>query len=287
MPDKTLDLDKLSEGDTPVVEATGDGEMPVVPDNEGAGEQKPVILAKDGVHTISYDKLVEARESRREALQLAQEAREQAKQYQAEVEAMKQKIIELSQPKEQEFQVDLGDFSEEALQKAFEGLTKHQQQLVAKESERLKKEMEATIARYEQSQQELAAQEHANTILSAHPDIHSILESDELEAYILSKSASEQVQLRKTLEAGSAKQIVGMFDDYKKSGYFLKDAAREAAANVKATKGVPNSLSDVPSGRTSHASKADAMREMDGLNLLGAMEDMSPEEIEAYLNNHL
>lgn len=48
---------------------------------------------------------------------------------------------------------------------------------------------------------------------------------------------------------------------------------------------VPPSLSAFPPGKAASTSALDAMTDMDnGVDLMGAMDDMTPEQIEQYLN---
>lgn len=69
-------------------QAVPEGEKTATPDESGLTAENAVILAKDGKHTISYDKLVQAREAAQTA-QAAQQAMA------AQLEAANQKLVEL------------------------------------------------------------------------------------------------------------------------------------------------------------------------------------------------
>lgn len=260
-----------------------------------------VILAKDGVHTIGYEKLVEAREAERVA-------KAQAAAAEAEAERLRQELAQKSAqapaaspapaPKPGE-DVDFGDFSDEALRKGIDATVA---QRVEARVEAVKTELEAKVNEklsvIEKQQQLEATSQHFKTIYDKHPDMDSILESRELEQWIESKPRFEQAAIKGVLEKGTAADVVELFDSFKATGKTAppppapapapaEDPAKKAAdAIAKAQAKPPTSLSEIP-GATSQHDEAGAMLEMTPMALMNKFAGKSPEQIEALLNRAL
>ena len=78
-------------------------------------------------------------------------------------------------------------------------------------------------------------------------------------------------------------------------GYKLGDHVRNGARNVninidiaeKRKPVVPNSLSDIPGGTLTPQTRDQAMKEMEPLELMDAMNGMTPEQISDWLNRNI
>lgn len=282
--------------DTPATEAPTD--TPNDSSNDDVEGEK-VVLARDGVHTIPYEKLVEARERDR----VSQEALAAAN---AELEILRKQnqTPATVAPTQQEQDIEtaqaaidagvnpdyFGDFSEEALA---EGINK----LI---DERVKAQVDAQVAQALQPmqarEQESAEAAHYRTIYEAHQDIDSILESGEFETWKGAQPSYIQSALDGVLKQGTAEQVVELLNNYKQSTNStpaadagkpstddLKAKAREAIKNTAPA--IPASLSDIPGGHKGALDIREQMDAMSGIELVEAMADWSPEKREQYLNN--
>lgn len=255
----------------------------------------PVLLAKDGVHTIPYETLEQTR------LQ-AQQAQEEAARLRAENEALKAKTSTPAPTPEPAPAVDadlFGDYSEAAMA---QGVSKLVQAAVAP----LLKEVESLKGQLGQAEKQAevdAATAHWNALYKAHPDLDSITQSKELQAWIAAKPRLEQKVLNLTLQDGETGEIVEMFDRYKqetgitqrpaattpaKAPSAADAAAQAAAAAVAAAKTKPpTSLSEIPAGTAAHHDPAAALLEMTPTAAMGVFEGKTPEQINALLNKVL
>lgn len=279
--------------------ATTDGSQ-VTETNENKGAEPPpgeaVILAKDGVHTIPYTKLVEAREGEKHWKAMAEQAQSklaelqaQATQRQADGEAAtgtdKAVAAATAAIDSGEVPADLfGDFSEEDLAKGI-------QKLVEMRVERAMAGIRQDIAPLKDTQAKTARDEHYAAIYKAHPDADSVAESKELSDWIDSKPSFARDGYRAVLQKGTAAQVVELFTAFKtettpKTGSpspsARPSAADAAKAAIDAAKSkVPASLSELPGGTAGPADEMEAMRNMSGTDLLSRMHGKTPEQIEA------
>ena len=245
---------------------------------------EPVILAKDGVHTIKYEKLVEARN--------------EAKSAQAEAEALRQQLAAAQAapattpapteaPVATSADVDFGDFSDEALRQGIEKLVELRVAAVvdAKVAEK--------VAPLERRDAEDAATKHFTTIYSAHPNLDAMLESQELESWITAQPSYAQGAIRAAIEQGTAAQVVEVFDSFVKATVKTPaptpaptaqaDVARAAAKAVAdAAAKPPSSLTEIP-GSKAHHDEAEAMLDMSATALMSKFEGKTPAQIEALL----
>ena len=265
-----------------------------------------VILAKDGKHTISYDKLVQARETARAAQTEAQTLAAQlqaAQQQLADLQAQAQARADAGQaPTATDNQVAaaqaaidagadpalFGDFSEEALAK---GITKLVEQQVAARMAAI----DAKLKPIEQQAATDATTAHFNAIYSAHPDADSIVESQEFAVWKGAQPAVVRAALDQALEKGSSTDVIEVFSAFKaatqqqsppaagKGAMTPAEAAKAAIA--KASAPIPASLSDIPGGRVAGTNVFEAMDTMNSHELLAATSNMTAEQIEAWLNS--
>ena len=275
-----------------------------------------VILAKDRKHTIPYDKLVAAREAE-------QQAREAARIAEAQVAQMRSQMAELTEqlkaaaaradagqvatPQQQHdlevaaeaagVSLDVfGDFSEEALAQGVAVVAeKMANQIVEKKMAAFEQKMAPVLQSLQAKQNESAATAHYEAIYAAHPDADSLAESQELSDWIASQPSFVRDAYAGVLQQGTTQQVIELFDRFKQATGATQqpastapnpDAARDAAkaAIAKAQAPLPASLSDFPGGRAAAPSKAEALASMEAPDMLAAMQDMAPEQIEELLN---
>lgn len=273
-----------------------------VPDDSDLNPDNAVILARDGKHTIGYEKLLEARKAAQTSAQEASELRGQLETTQQELERLRsesqQRAIEGEAPTSADKMLNVaeaamdagfdpaifGDFSEEDLAK---GIQKLVDMRVESALEPLRKKFEPIEA----DAQEQARAAHYQAIYDAHPDADSLSESKELSDWINAQPSFVRDGYQAVLDKGSATQVVELFDAFKNAtgkastADALQAKAKQAIDSVKPT--VPASLSDIPGGTAGPGSKMEALAAKSPVDLAEAMENMSPEQIEAYLNRSL
>lgn len=252
-----------------------------------------VVLAKDGVHTIPYEKLVEARDGEKHWKAQAEAAQAQLAQLQAQAE---QRAAAGQKPTQQdnavaqataaiEAGVDpelFGDFSEEAIAKGVQKLVDARVAVIeAKFAEAMKP--------LQQKAQLTEAEKHFQAIYQAHPDADSLTESAELKAWIDSHPSFVRSGFQAVLQQGTTTQVVELFDAFKAAtGKAQTPTAANAAATAKAvidkaqSQG-PASLSDIPGSAAGPADEFEAMRQMSATDLMGKLEGKTPEQIEALM----
>ena len=233
-------------------------------------EAEKVIQAKDGKHTIPYEKLTQAREAERAAKAEAEELRKQ-------LEVLKKS----NSGKAEESKADdsdkslFGDLSDEDLKKGVDKLV----------AERLK-DYDATL------KQQKAAEEHYRQIYSAHPDADSIVESKELKEWLDAQAPIVRKAFNDALSNGTTQDVIEAFDMFK-SSTAKKDAApvddsskqKEQNQPPVAKKTVPNTLSDIPAGRD-HSASENPLDSLSGNALADKLAGMSESEIEKFLNSN-
>lgn len=262
------------------------------PAAEGADS---VILAKDGKHTIPYQKLVDAREEARLA--------------KAEIEELRAKLATgapapAPAPAAQPAQAPapsnglFGDYSDEAVAKGVNAL-------VAEAMGKLKSEVTAELEPVKRQAADTAAEAHFRAIYTKHPDTDSIVDSAEYQQWLAAQPSLVRQTYQTVLEKGTASQVVEMLDTYKAARAATAPApapaptpapaaapatapavdpqkkADEVVAAVKPK--TPASLSDVPAGSQAHHDEAAAMAEMSPLDLMAKFEGKTPAQIEALM----
>ena len=233
-------------------------------------EPEKVIQAKDGKHTIPYEKLTQAREAERAAKAEAEELRKQ-------LEALKK----ADTVKAEESKVDgsdkslFGDLSDEDLKKGVDKLV----------AERLK-DYDAKL------KQQKAAEEHYRQIYSAHHDADSIVESKELKEWLDAQAPIVRKAFNNALSNGSTQDVIDAFDMFK-SSMVKKDVVpvddtdkqKEQKQPLAVKKTIPNTLSDIPSGRD-HSASENPLDSLSGNALSDRLAGMSELEIEKFLNSN-
>jgi hypothetical protein len=266
------------------------------PEPTPAPTPTPVILAADGVHTIEYAKLVEARDE-------AKTNKARADAAEAELAALKGAApaptpgptpAPTTAPVAGADKPDFGDYSDEALAA---GLEKWVEKRVAA---RVDEVVALKLAPIEEQKQRDAATAHFKPIYDKHPNLDAMLESAELEGWIKAQPSYAQAGIRDVLAKGTSDQVIELFDSFvKATGKAAAPpppqataapsadpkAAAKAVIDAAAAK-PPNSLSEIPGTAAVH-DEAAAMLEASPTALLNKFAGKSPEQIEALMNKAL
>jgi hypothetical protein len=281
------------------------------PNNDQLSAENAVILARDGKHTISFDKLVEARDDAKNARAVADEWKIKAESAQTELARLQEQAATRAESGATPTKVDnqvaaaqaaidagadpaiFGDFSEEALAKGIATLV---DQRVAAQVDQRMAALEKKLAPLEARQEHDAAQAHYKAIYDAHPDADSVAESQEFAGWLKDQPSIARNAYVNALNTGSAQEIVEVFDAFKKANAGTqaastdqtidsKKAAQEAIAKTLATP--PATLTDIPGGRVGGLTREDQMAAMRGDELVSAFENMTPAQITAFLNSQI
>ena len=306
---------KLENGGTPDATtvtddaAATDGDNKAKPDAAATGEDagttteagdpaNAVVLARDGKHTIPYETLVKHREGEQHWKAQAEAAQQQLAELQAQAQARADAgtaptttdnmLATAEAAIESGADVGIfGDFSEEALAKGIATLV--EQQVQARVS--------AALEPLATKQAKDAAAAHYDAIYSKHPDADSIAQSTEFAAWVNAQPSAVRNAYWGLFDAktgGTAEEIVEVFDAFKAvstpnpntpAAANPKAAASAAVAAARATP--PASLSSIPGARVEGASELDRAADMSGPDMLEATKNMSPAQIEAWLDRQI
>lgn len=257
------------------------------------GDDKAVVLSKDGKHTIPYSELADARER---AAQLEREnavLREKQQPSQEEQAAAKaaEKLAAAPEP------VNLDDLEGQYQDALLEGDR-------AKATE-IRRNINAEIQRQaEAAAQKRIADDQAAQAAKAAQDAIQATAAKAIESYPFldhkSPNANQQaitdvrVWTKHLVEEGMApaqaldeavKRFAPIYAPAKSQGTTEADAAKKAAEAIAAAKsGVPASLSAIPAGTPSPHDEATALLNMDGHALTNKFVGKTPEQIEALIN---
>ncbi|OLU22961.1 hypothetical protein BVH03_22185 [Pseudomonas sp. PA15(2017)] len=278
---------------------------PVAATQDEVDPANAVILAKDNKHTIPYDRLVEAREGRQAAEGKAQEALQKLQEAEKELSALREQAQQRADVGAAPTDADknlavaeaaieagidpeiFGDFSPEEMAKGV-------QKLIATSVPTLiAQALQQQLAPLQQKQATTEHEAHLALIHAKHPDLDSILESTELQAWIDSQPSFARPGYQAVIGTGSAEQVIEFLDTYKAatgkaqaaaapSAESVKEAAKKAIAAAKPQ--VPASLSDIPGGKVGPATGHEALATLGATDMAEALMDKSPEQIEAFLN---
>ena len=301
---------QVTEENTPKVEGQDGTQQPA--DTQQAQQQQQVdesqlnaenavILAKDGKHTIPYDKLVEARNGEKEWKQKFDEAQQQLAQLQADAQERKDNG---QAPTTQDNQANIaqqaidqgvdpaifGDFSEKDLAAGIQKLVNSQVSTLVQQ------QLQTALAPIQQQQQVSVEQVHFNEIFTTHPDAESIVESKEFNDWKNAQPSFLKDAYETVLDKGSAAQVVELLGLYKSNTQSGQQAAQPANDAVKAVaqKAVsqaqtppPNSLSDLPAGSPAGVSRDERLAAMSPAQLAEEMQGWTPDQVEQFLNRRV
>lgn len=276
-------------------------ESTLPPDDQLTAENA-VVMAKDGKHTINFEVLADTREKLREkSAQL-----ELANQQLAELQAQAQARADAGQaPTQADSDVaaaqaaidagvdpDLfGDYSPEAVSRGLRKINAEQLEDLRAEVA----ELRAALQPLQQQTFKSARDAHLSAIRTAHPDADSIVESQEFAEWKAGQPSIVQQALDRALAEGSTGQVIEVFDAFKKAGAVSQppaqtkaDPAAAAKATIDALKPTPPaSLSDIPGGRPAAVSLFERLSGMPAYAQVDAMDGMTDEQINSYLNSRI
>lgn len=272
------------------------------PASEPAKQPEPpttVVLAKDGVHTIPYAELERARGAERTLADQLAQAQAQLTALQATPTPAKPDPQAPQAPATGEYEIDLGDFSEDAIKNGIRaaieaGVSAKTAELMAKVAT-----LEQAQTTVQQQSAETEEQAHFGAIRTAHPDIESIVGSQELSAWLKTQPSYVRNGITAAIEGGTAAEVIEAIDTYKAAtgktattptpanpGVDHKAMAAAAIANARSK--APTSLSDIPAGHTAPHDEAAAMLEMSPEAVMTRFSGVqTPEQIMALMDKIL
>ncbi|NWK52172.1 hypothetical protein HYG89_06305 [Acinetobacter sp. SwsAc5] len=270
-------------------------------DEDQLNAENAVVLAKDGKHTIPFERLSEARKSEQEWKQKFEETQQQL----AELQAQAQQRKEAGEaPTTQDNQVNIaqqaidqgvdpaifGDFSEKDLAAGIQKLVN------AQVSTLVQQQLQTALAPLQQQQQLSAEQAHFQEIFTTHPDAESIVESKEFGDWMSAQPGIVQGAYQSVLEKGTATQVVELLSLYKSANQTTQPAAQpeedkvKAAAKKAVTEAqtqVPHSLSDLPAGSPANVSRDERIASMTPAQLIEEMSTWTEEQRQQYLDRRV
>ena len=246
---------------------------------------EPVILAKDGKHTIEYQKLVDAREEARFWKAKAEEAS-------TALESTKVELAGKLMAAKQEDAKTGGSAAEEELAKLFQDFPELEEgvrKLVDERLAAIEEKIAPVVQKTEEAAVVDATEAHFKSIREAHSDFESVVESKEFDNWVKAQPSFVREQYQLVCEKGTAPQVIEMLDAYKGAAGLNKPAetntSKEDVAGkaqevvAKATAAPPASLSDLPAGAAAHHDEAEAVRSMNPMQLIGKFDGKSPQQI--------
>lgn len=273
------------------------------------GPANAVILAKDGKHTIPYEKLTEARDGEKhwkaQHEAATQELQALKAQSQARADAGHAPTAADTQVAAAEAAIKagvnpalFGDFSEEAIAKGIEQLMNSRAESMEKLlEERVAAKVDALVSKALEPIQAKEAQganlSHYDAIHAAHPDAGSLVESKELADWIESQPSFARAGYAQALAAGTTEQVIELFTEFKKATGATQATAGAAqvdpkvaaqAAITKALPQVPVSLSAFPGAAPGPANAFETVASLSPAAMLEALEGMTEAQREAYLS---
>lgn len=290
------DLRAKSEGepDPATDEAKGDAKT----------EDKPVILAKDGVHTIEYEKLVEARDEAKVAKEQARTLQEQLAAIQAERDDLQAKMAEAAKQDEdtgttQATDELLASFKEDypefyaVLQRETAAVS---QALLSRIDalEKMTGQLTGQLAPVIEKSQTDAVTDHLNTIRSGVEGYDQIVaQSDKVHAWLETQPEAVRAAYSEILDQGSAKDVIAVLNTFKAATGFQVDSGGTPPATpgkkgadvdaliaaAKQKHQVPTTLSDIPASSSVPHDEAAAMLEMTSVSLMDKFNGKTPDQI--------
>jgi hypothetical protein len=243
--------------------------------NAAATDDKPVVMTKDGKHTIPFEELQKARDNAASLEKVVADQKALIEQLQAAKEAdagtgKTQNQDELLAGLKEHFP-ELAEVLAPVIEKIAGSVKEQVSAIEAKLSQDLKP-LQETVAKS-------AEEAHYEAIANAHSDYEDLLSSGKIEAWIATKPSFLRDSYNAVLEKGTAAQAIELFDSYKAENSGGKQetvntddpAAKAKAAVAEAKAKPPVSLSDVPAGAKAPHDEAEAMMQMGEVNLLQSM----------------
>lgn len=266
-------------------------------------EQAPVVLAKDGVHTIPYAELETARARAAQADALAAElerlkADQQAQQQQADAPTSAPApqfdpdtgLTEAQSARLREME-DASDFSTSAQAKAqlFVAKCHAENGVIAPQQSAELKQVQAELNALKAEKLQSA---HELQILASHPDAASIVGSTEFTKWIDGLPSYARAGALHVHQNGSATEVNQLLSDFKASikpaapapVTVASKAAAAAAISRAAKPAIPASLSDVAAGVAAPTDPSEALDGLSGSSKTIAALDLSDAAFDRWFN---
>lgn len=258
-------------------------------------EEPAEILAKDGKHTIPFEKLAEARASAQAATEQRDAAIRRAAELEVQLAAARQPATEIAKPAES---IDLKALNSAWLQAVYDGEQEKALELQEKlDAEKLRIAEDRALARFEaKASQERAAaetaafQDHAKQIKAAYPALDESGPSANAEAieFVIFKRDAALAQGATARDAldQAVKRAVELFGWAGNGQAKASDATantQAVAAIARAKAPTPNTLSDIHGGKPTGPA-GDRLAGKSGPELVDAFSAMSRTQIEELLN---
>jgi len=284
----------LPETDVPDIEAAPEeAQSPpeTLPAEAEQPQPEPVVLAKDGVHTIPFEKLEEARQQAQHWSRIAAEKDAEIARLTAAATPATQPVTEVPAEPTGEA-VTFGDYSDEAMAKGVKAVASAE---VAKAVAALSEKFEQVLAPIKEQEQTTALEAHFKALTDANPDHNQIVSGQPLQDWIEKQPSFVRDQYKTVFERGTAAQVIELVSTFKSQSGIgqpapaanpAASAAQKAKDVIAAAKGARvTSLSDIPAGSAAHHDEADAIREMTNGGLMAKFGSMSdPAKILAQLD---
>lgn len=274
----TLMMGGKIEGDTEAAEEATEesGEAPAAEQQES--EEEPVVLAKDGKHTIPYEELERARS---EAKQWEQTAKEK--------DALIEQLKSAQAKDAEEGTTAATDDLIASMREDYPSLADAVQALV---DSRVTAAVEAVTREIEPLRQRVenkAVEDHFAAIRGAHKDFDDIVSDNKLMAWVESLPTYARSGAQSVLEQGTAQEVIDLLNDYKatltkpaevpSSKEDIANKAEQAISKATAKAVVPSSLSDLPSGGAPASEELGAYENMGDSALMSAFMKMDPAKL--------
>lgn len=286
---------QLSESDVPGIDAAPpEAKSPpeTLPAEATQPDPEPVVLAKDGVHTIPFEKLEEARQQAQHWARVAAEKdAEIARLAAAAAQAPTTPATEEATTTPSVDEVTFGDYSDEDMKK---GVLAVASAVVSKAVADLNTKLEQAIAPIKEQEQAAAIEAHFKALTDANPDHNEIVAGQALQDWIARQPSFVRDHYKAVFEHGTAPQVIELVSTFKsQSGIGQTNPAATAASAAQKAKEVianaanvrPTSLTDIPAGSAAHHDEAEAIREMSSTAILNKfMADTDPSKILEKLN---
>ena len=272
---KVLNGDVLAEPEPEIEQAADDAPI----------DEDPVVLAKDGKHTIPFSEFNEYRTKVERLTAQNQEMAEfiqslqQAKADDAETggTAATDAVIAEYQGDFPEIAQDIKPYVQALINDGIRnGLAE------------IGKAIDSRVAPVEKALGETAAEKHFNAINSAHPDIDEILGSDGFRQWQEVQPSFVRASIGSILKQGTTQQVIELFDTYKNASAKPEPAetldlgkAKEAIGRAKAK--VPGTLTDIPTGIGGTIDEAEALTQMSDSQIDNLFRNKTPAQIDSLL----
>lgn len=265
-----------SDLDLSVDEAQGEPNETAQPETDNVGNQ----AADEPSETPNYADEVAALRTELDALKAAQNTPAEKPNGVEALPENVQALAEQSGLSDDEIEKLFGDFSEKDIAKAVDKLIdlKLENKVLKSVDERV----QAALSPIQQKEQEAVAQAHYQQIMAAHPDAGEIVQGKALGDWVASLPSYARGGVQAILEKGSASEVIEVLNDFKAANG-VKNAPD--VAKKRADDNVPDTLSGIPSGRTGGVSQQNALNALSSEQLVDKLGEMSPEQVEKFLNS--